>query len=87
MSEKKNVQPSSIDGSLIKRILSIVLFTAIGYVAFLGIILLTAIQLLFCVFSGNKNKSLLGVSKDLCAYLGSVTEYITMQSDVKPFPG
>lgn len=86
MSEK-NVKPSSIDGKLLKKIILVLLFACIGYVVFLGIIILAAGQLLFCVFSGNKNKSLLELSKGLSAYFTKIVNYISFISEDKPFPG
>lgn len=86
MSDEKSVKPSSIDGKYLKEALPIILFACIGYVVFLGLIILSAGQLLFCVFSGNKNKSLLELSKGLSAYLTKIINYISFETSVKPMP-
>lgn len=86
MSDEKNLKPSSIDGKLIKKIFSIIIFACIGYVVFLGLIILAVGQLLFCAFSGNKNKSLFELSKGLSAYLTKIINYISFQSEEQPFP-
>lgn len=82
----KTEKPSSIDGKLLKEIILVILFACIGYVVFLGIIILAVGQLLFCVFSGNKNKSLLEISKGLSAYMNKIVKFISFESKEKPFP-
>lgn len=82
----KTEKPSSIDGKLLKEIIITIIFACIGYVVFLGIIILAVGQLLFCVFSGNKNKSLLEVSKGLSAYMTKIVKFISFESKEKPLP-
>lgn len=82
----KDLKSSSKNGGIFKKALLLLVFSGIGYVVFLGILVISLLQLFLCVFSDGKNKSLSKINKDLCAYLQNVLSYVTMESNNIPHP-
>lgn len=56
------------------------------YVASLVLILLTVAQALFSLLTGKDNLNLRALGKDLSTYVKQILDFLTYNSQVKPFP-
>jgi len=68
------------------RGLFIIVFGVILYFLFMIIWLLVVFQFLTKVFTGNLNDQLSNFSKGLTRYAFQILNYITFQSEERPFP-
>ena len=68
------------------RGLFIIIFGVILYFLFMIIWLLVVFQFLTKVFTGNLNEQLSNFSKGLTRYAFQILNYITFQSEERPFP-
>ena len=68
------------------RLLWIVAFSFVYYVA-IGILLLIIVtQFLFSLFTNSPNENILKLSNGFRNYMVQILDFITYQSDEKPFP-
>lgn len=56
------------------------------YVAGMVLILLTIAQAVFSLLTGTDNVNLRGLGKDLGIYVHQILEFLTYNSELKPFP-
>ena len=78
----------NIDMSVTKHVLMLwmVAFSFIYYVA-IGILwLIVVTQFLFSLFTNNPNENILKLSNGFRNYMVQILDFITYQSDEKPFP-
>ncbi|MDX1489812.1 MAG: DUF4389 domain-containing protein [Pseudohongiellaceae bacterium] len=68
------------------RIAFMIAFAVALYVAISVLVVLTVAQALFCLVTGRDNKNLRGFGKGLGAYVHEIVEYLTYNSQQKPFP-
>lgn len=68
------------------RLLFVVLFAAVFYVSMILVVALVVFQLGHQFIIGNPNLKLQKFSKDLTTYLHRVLDYLTFNSELKPFP-
>ena len=68
------------------RGLFIIIFAVIFYVLFWIIWLLVIFQFFTKVITGSLNNNLAGFSKGLTQYALKILEYVTFQSEQRPFP-
>lgn len=68
------------------RIAFMVAMAIVLYVVSLVLTVLTIAQALFSVFTGSDNESLRSMGKDLSTYVHQILEFLTYNSEVKPFP-
>lgn len=68
------------------RIAFMVAMAIILYVVSLVLMVLTVAQALFSIFTGSDNENLRSLGKDLITYVHQILEFLTYNSDVKPFP-
>jgi hypothetical protein len=68
------------------RLLFMLLFAAILYVASVVVWVLVAIQFLFSLITGEDNKSLRRFGHSLSTYIYDVLKFLCYSSEEKPFP-
>ncbi len=68
------------------RIAFMVAMAIVLYVVSLVLMVLTIAQALFSVLTGSDNENLRALGKDLSTYVHQILEFLTYNSDVKPFP-
>jgi len=68
------------------RLLYMVVFAIIGYVAYWLILFLAAVQFGLTLLTGQPNENLKDFAAKLDAYLKSVTDFLGYASDTVPFP-
>lgn len=68
------------------RIAFMVAMAIVLYVVSLVLTVLTVAQALFSVFTGSDNENLRSLGKDLSTYVHQILEFLTYNSEVKPFP-
>lgn len=69
-----------------KRILFMFLFGAISRVAEILLVTIAVIQIVFTLVTGARNARLLRFGGQLSAYVKLVFEYMTYNTEVKPYP-
>lgn len=68
------------------RLLFMVLFAVILYVAAIVMSFLVALQFLFSLISGRDNRNLRGFGQSLALYIHQTLRFLTYNSEQKPFP-
>jgi hypothetical protein len=68
------------------RGLFMVLFIVIEYFVAWAIVLLSLFQFVWALFAGNPNDKVLGFTKSLNEYFLQVINFLTYNSEEKPFP-
>ena len=79
---KENIQ----DTSTWKRILFIIIFWLIFNIVELVIGVSVLFQVLALLFSGKRNQRVLDLGAQLSRYAYNILQYITFNSDERPFP-
>jgi hypothetical protein len=84
--KKTNIPASLKDTNQWIRVLCMIFFVAILYVA-LGVLFLIAIaQALFSLFTGESNENVTVFGGKLSRYIYQITQFMTYNSEDKPFP-
>src|SRR5690606_13169664 len=68
------------------RLLFMVLFAVILYIAFIVMAVLVMLQFLFSLISGRDNWNLREFGQSLAQYIYQTLRFLTYNSEVKPFP-
>lgn len=68
------------------RLLYIILFAIIFNVVELAVAVMTLIQFLSKIFTGEANERIREVGHNLGTYVGQIFDYLTYHSDDRPFP-
>lgn len=69
-----------------KRIVLIVLFALVLYVAAAVVMLVVAVHVVFTLFTGERNARVQAFGATLSEYVAQVLRYVTYTSDAMPFP-
>jgi len=69
-----------------QRLIYMLVFWLLGYVAFCISIFLAAVQLILLAVKKEKNEELLGFTRNLIQYVWECLAYIIFARDEKPFP-
>jgi hypothetical protein len=71
---------------LLSRLLYIVLFSVIFYLCIFILLALVIFQFLHLVLTGEKNDKVTDFAGDFSKYMGSISAYVSLASERKPFP-
>lgn len=69
-----------------QRLLYMLGFSFLAYLAFWAILLLSALQFIFVALNNDKNSELAGFTRNLLLYLGEALGFIAFMRDERPFP-
>lgn len=69
-----------------QRLLYMLGFAFLAYLAFWAILLLSALQFIFVALNSDKNNELAGFTRNLLLYLGEALGFIAFMRDERPFP-
>ena len=83
---KDNIKESMKDNSTWMRILYMFIFVIIFNILELLIAALVIFQVLVLLFTGEKNQRLLGFGSMLSQYAYRILQFLTFNSEEKPFP-
>lgn len=92
MSDANTAQPETPELSteetmpLWQRLLYMLGFSFLAYLAFWAILLLSALQFIFVALNKDKNSELAGFTRNLLLYLGEALGFIAFMRDERPFP-
>ncbi len=81
-----NIKESLKDNSTWMRVLYMVIFVIIFNIVELLIAALVIFQVLVLLFTGEKNRRLLGFGSMLSLYAYRMLQFLTFNSEEKPFP-
>ena len=84
MVEESTRQPSRRDTWF--RLLFVILFTLIYGVAEVVLVAVVAIQFGFVLITGDRNQVLLVFGASLSKFIYQILQFVTFNSEVKPFP-
>ena len=82
----KTVQANLTNAETWMRLVYMILFGVIFYVAELVLVVTSVVQFLFRLFTGAGNVQLGKFGAGLAAYFQSVAAFLTLNSEEKPFP-
>jgi hypothetical protein len=68
------------------RLLFVVIYLVVNYVAQFIIWALAAIQFIFALLTGSPNQNLLSFTRGLNAFCYDILQYVTYNTQDKPFP-
>ena len=68
------------------RVLYVILFTLIYSVTEIVIVAVVVVQFGFVLISGDRNQKLLDFGADLSKFIYQILQYVTFNSEDKPFP-
>ena len=68
------------------RLVFMALFSAVGYLAALLVLVLAIIQVVYSFFKGECNERLLQFSDGLNQFIYQTAQFLTFNSDDKPYP-
>tara|TARA_B100000579_G_C22826556_1_gene853455 strand:+ start:1213 stop:1533 length:321 start_codon:yes stop_codon:yes gene_type:complete len=83
--KKFNVNKPNFNPALI-RLLYMVAFGIIAYILIWPLLALSVIQFGFQLFEGIPNSRLVNLSNQIILYIVQIFDYITYQTDQKPYP-
>ena len=83
--KKFNINKPSFNPALI-RLLYMVAFGIVAYILIWPLLALSVIQFGFQLFEGIPNARLVNLSNQIITYIVQIFEYITYQTDQKPYP-
>ncbi|PPR16158.1 MAG: hypothetical protein CFH33_00911 [Alphaproteobacteria bacterium MarineAlpha9_Bin3] len=83
--KKFNVNKPNFNPALI-RLLYMVAFGIIAYILIWPLLALSVIQFGFQLFEGIPNSRLVNLSNQIIVYIVQIFDYITYQTDQKPYP-
>jgi Domain of unknown function (DUF4389) len=81
-----NIKESLKDNSTWMRVLYMAIFVIIFNIVELLIAALVIFQVLVLLFTGEKNQRLLGFGSKLSLYVYRILQFLTFNSEEKPFP-
>ena len=81
-----NIKESLKDNSTWMRVLYMAIFVIIFNIVELLIAALVIFQVLVLLFTGEKNRRLLGFGSTLSLYVYRILQFLTFNSEEKPFP-
>jgi len=73
-------------GSHFSRLLFVVLYSAIGFIAVQAIIVLALAQLVLIVLNDSQNDTVRSAMTILGRYIGEIMDYLSFATDERPFP-
>ena len=79
---KKNITASSIW----LRGLFVLLFFLVGYIVKFLVVVISVFQFVYTICTGNPNSKLLQFSHGLVIYVYQIVNFITFNTETKPFP-
>lgn len=82
----KAIKEDVKDDNIWMKGLYLMLFGFIFSISEMVIFAIVVVQFLFIVFKNEKNQNLLKFSNDLNQYIFSVLQFLTFNSQFKPFP-
>ena len=83
---KKTTLDSLKDTNQWMRVLYMILFALILYVATAVLLLITVVQAVFALLTGSPNENITKFGGDLSRYIYQITQFWTYNSEEKPFP-
>jgi len=86
MSDEKNVEECIKDKNVWIRLLYMILFTILYSIAEVVIFAVAVYQFLYVLFTGNKDDKILNLGKSLSAYVYQVLQFLTFNTESKPYP-
>ena len=86
MSDEKNVEECLKNKSVWIRLLYMILFTILYSIAEVVIFAVAVYQFLSVLFTGNKDEKILNLGKSLSAYVYQVLQFLTFNTESKPYP-
>ncbi|HID37683.1 MAG TPA: DUF4389 domain-containing protein [Ghiorsea sp.] len=86
MRDEKNVEECLKNKSVWIRLLYMILFTILYSIAEIVIFAVAVYQFLSVLFTGNKDEKILNLGKSLSAYVYQVLQFLTFNSETKPYP-
>ena len=84
--EKSQIEEHLTERSTWLRLLFMLLFGFIFWLASMALGIIVLIQFLHVLFSGERNEILSRSSSQLGRYFGEIIDYLTYASDERPFP-
>ena len=79
-------QPKTDRSELFARLLWMIAFGFLGYVAFWASIFLGLVQLIVIAVTGSKNEELRGFTRNLAQYVWECVAFFVFAREDKPFP-
>jgi len=84
--DDKKVEECIKDKNVWIRLLYMVLFTILYSIAEVVIFAVAVYQFLYVLFTGNKDEKILNLGKSLSAYVYQVLQFLTFNTESKPYP-
>ena len=84
--EKQTVKQSFLSVSTWKRILFMILFAILYWVAETVMGIVAFIQVIFALFTGGPNQRLLNLGQSLGTYIYQIIQFLTFNSEERPYP-
>ncbi len=84
--DTKDVKKNLMSESVWIRILYMILFWLAGHVAVALILLVAVVQAILTLVSGRTNTNLLDFTRSLNRYLFQIAQFLTFNSEQKPYP-
>ncbi len=81
-----NIKENLSQVSAWQRVLFMLLFYIILYVLFVILVIVSMGQALFSLLSGERNENLTALGKSLNLYAYQILQFLTYNSEQKPFP-
>lgn len=86
MNEDKSIETCIKDKSVWMRLLYMLLFTVLYFIAEVVIFAVAVYQFLSVLFTGSKDEKILNLGKSLSAYVYQVLQFLTFNTETKPYP-
>ena len=84
--DDKKLEECIKDKNVWIRLLYMVLFTILYSIAEVVIFAVAVYQFLYVLFTGNKDEKILNLGKSLSAYVYQVLQFLTFNTESKPYP-
>ncbi|MDQ7003758.1 MAG: DUF4389 domain-containing protein [Ghiorsea sp.] len=86
MSDEKNIEACIKDKGVWMRLLYMILFAILYSIAEVVIFAVVVYQFLTVLFTGNKDERILKLGQSLSLYVCEVFQFLTFNSETKPYP-
>lgn len=79
-------KPNSGERTQLIRLLYMLLFGLVLYLALIVLVVVVIVQFVFALFAGEANAGIRNFSRDLAQYLHQITLFLTYNDERRPFP-
>lgn len=78
--------PSPSERTQLIRLLYMLLFGLVMYLALMVLVVVVIVQFVFALFAGEANAGIRNFSRDLAQYLHQITLFLSYNDERRPFP-